>query len=257
VLTREHVSDVRALFVADPFMVRGSGRWHMFVEVLNAATGKGQIGLAMSGDATAWHYEGIVLSEPFHLSYPYVFEWMGEHYMIPETYQANGVRLYRARRFPREWALVATLVEGDSLVDSSVVHVDDHWWMFVQSSPLPNHDTLRLYGAPALTGPWREHPASPIVTSDPTAARPAGRIVMHDGRLVRFAQDCRERYGLAVRAFEVTTLAPDAYGERPVGPDRILAGSGTGWNAGGMHHVDAHFLGPERWLACVDGWIDV
>ena len=38
----------------------------------------------------------IVLAEPFHLSYPYVFEWQGSHYMIPESGAAKSVRLYRA-----------------------------------------------------------------------------------------------------------------------------------------------------------------
>jgi hypothetical protein len=122
-LARNHVSDVRALFVADPFMIRVRGLWHMFMEVMNAEAHRGEIGVAVSEDATAWRYQGIVLREPFHLSYPYVFEWMGEHYLIPESYQAKGVRLYRARRFPGDWSFVQTLVEGEYLVEGSVVHV--------------------------------------------------------------------------------------------------------------------------------------
>jgi hypothetical protein len=80
---------------------------------------------------------------------------------------------------------------------------------------------------------------------------------MHHDRLVRFAQDCRGRYGLAVRAFEIITLTADAYAERQIGPDPMLAVGRDGWNAGGMHHVDAHQCGNQQWLACVDGWADV
>src|SRR5262249_34417850 len=35
VLTRSDVTDVPAVFVADPFLLRTSGVWHMFFEVLN------------------------------------------------------------------------------------------------------------------------------------------------------------------------------------------------------------------------------
>jgi len=95
VLTAKDVSDVPANFVADPFLVHDNGAWFMFLEVINdtAEPGrpqlrypyKGAIGLAESKDGLDWSYRQIVLDEPFHLSYPYVYQWKGEYYMIPET----------------------------------------------------------------------------------------------------------------------------------------------------------------------------
>jgi len=75
VLTRDSVTDVRASFVADPFMLKFDRTWYMFFEVMNRQSCKGEIGLAMSRDAFHCSYQPIVLREPFHLSYPYVFEW--------------------------------------------------------------------------------------------------------------------------------------------------------------------------------------
>src|SRR5205085_3879170 len=103
VLTREDVSDVPAVFVADPFMVRHGRRWFMFFELMNWATWKGEIGLATSDDGLRWHYEEVVLAEPFHLSYPYTFHWEGSVYMVPESQQAGSIRLYRAEDFPGGW----------------------------------------------------------------------------------------------------------------------------------------------------------
>jgi hypothetical protein len=245
----------RPEFVADSFMLRVGGVWHMLFEVMNARSTKGEIALATSRDARRWRYEGIVLAEPFHLSYPYSFTWKGHVYMVPESGHAGAVRLYRAERFPRSWAFVGTLVQGQDLVDASLFHAHGRWWMLVQTSPMPRHDTLRLYFAPDLEGPWEEHPASPVVKSDPRIARPAGRVLVHGDRLIRFGQDCAGDYGTAVRAFEIVALSPDTYEERPVGPDPMLSRSGRGWNAGGMHHVDVHSTDDGRWLACVDGWI--
>jgi hypothetical protein len=84
VLSARDVTDVKASFVADPFMVRDGSKWYMFFEVLNALTSKGEVGLATSGDGVRWKYERIVLREPFHLSSPYVFKHEDGFYMIPE-----------------------------------------------------------------------------------------------------------------------------------------------------------------------------
>jgi hypothetical protein len=257
VLTRDDVTDEPAVFVADPFMVRGQDRWYMFFEVMNWRTGKGEIGLATSHNGWHWNYQRIVLAEPFHLSYPYVFEWRGDYYMVPESYQAKSVRLYRATEFPTYWSFAGTLLEAPYIVDASPFRHDDKWWMFAETSPQEQHDTLRLYHADELLGPWREHPRSPIVQGDAQIARPAGRVLACDGRIVRFAQNCLPDYGVDVRAFEVTELTTSTYQERPLREAPLLGPSGKGWNASGMHHVDAHRLANGEWLACVDGWSKV
>src|SRR5205807_6639247 len=91
VLTQLDVSDIPASFIADPFMIQAGDAWYMFFEAKNAMTRKGEIGLAVSKDGLNWSYKQIVLAEPFHLSYPYVFESEGEYYMIPETLQARQI----------------------------------------------------------------------------------------------------------------------------------------------------------------------
>ncbi|MGZ4829612.1 MAG: glucosamine inositolphosphorylceramide transferase family protein, partial [Candidatus Angelobacter sp.] len=44
VISAGDVTDVPARFVADPFMVTVDGLWHMFFEVLNNQSNKGDIG---------------------------------------------------------------------------------------------------------------------------------------------------------------------------------------------------------------------
>lgn len=252
VLTRQDVTDINAAFVADPFMLRVAGTWYMFFEVLEARLDRGMIGLATSPDGLAWHYQRLVLIEPFHLSYPYVFTWRGEYYMVPESYQAGGLRLYQARPFPTMWSYVTTLVRGAYLVDPSLAHDRDRWWLFTDTSPQQQHNTLRLYQADDLYGPWYEHPCSPIVEADAHKARPAGRLVVLPEGLLRYTQDCETLYGQRVFAY-TATITPTTYAETPHGQQPVLTGSGTGWNAVGMHHLDPHRLEDGSWLACVDG----
>jgi hypothetical protein len=257
VLTRESVVDRFCTFVADPFMIRVDGVWHMFFEALACGplTKKGEIGHATSRDGLRWEYRRIVLAEPFHLSYPYVFEWDSEYYMIPETTAAGSVRLYRADPFPDRWVLAATLLEGPKHLDNSIFRRDGRWWMFSQTDYW--RGTLRLFHARELTGPWREHPRSPIVPSDRRIARPGGRVISTpSGRLIRFAQDCALDYGRSVRSLEVTRLTPKEYAEVEIARGPVLAGGAQRWNRAGMHHLDAHRLEDGSWIACVDGWTD-
>jgi hypothetical protein len=262
VLTRLDVTDMLASFVADPFMIRVDGRWHLFFEAfrisgLRPGERKGEIAVATSRDGLRWDYQRSVLAEPFHLSYPHVFEWNSDFYMIPESYQAGAVRLYRAEEFPFRWGFVANLLEGPVFLDSSVFRHDGRWWMLTETSPARRNDTLRLFHATDLLGPWVEHPSSPIVRGDPRIARPAGRVLSGPGRLLRFAQDCSGDYGASVRGVEITRLTPNHYQEVECGQAPLLAGSGRGWNQSGMHHLDAHELGAGRWMACTDGWTNV
>lgn len=255
VLTHQDVSDVRASIVADPFMLNVQGTWYMFFEALNRDTCRGEIGLAISRDGFTWRYQQIVLAEPFHLSYPYVFEWNDEYYMIPESSVAKEVRLYKASRFPNGWECVGVLLSGQRFSDNSIVRHGEHWWLFTETSS-SQFDTLRLFYSTGLTGPWHEHPRSPIIQGDPHTARPAGRLVVHSDRIIRYSQDCYPSYGQRVRAFEITELTTSSYVEQPI-QNVILEASGAGWNENGMHHIDPHLLRNGQWIACVDGRVNV
>jgi len=252
-LTAAAVTDVPATSVADPFLLHRDGRWHMFFEVDDWLARKAAIGLATSDDGLRWRYEQTVLAEPFHLSYPCVFEHGGDVWMVPESTQAEAVRLYRARRFPNEWDHVADLLTGGSFADATPFHHDGRWWLLVETSGEAN-DTLRLFVADDLLGPWREHPQSPVVNGDATHARPAGPVIAADGRLVRLAQNCVPAYGIDVRGVEIARLTASDYEERPLAVPPLVGPSDRGWNARGMHHLAAVQRGDGSWLAAVDGW---
>jgi hypothetical protein len=252
VISRKNITDVRAGFVADPFMLWAEPNWYMFFEVLNQQTQRGEIGLAMSQDTVNWTYEKIILAEAFHLSYPYVFQWQNEYYLMPESFEANAVRLYKATEFPFKWSFVGNLLEGRFL-DTSVFRYADKWWLMAETNPEDKFDTLRLYYADDLLGNWIEHPQSPIVKDNAHIARPGGRVIVMDDKIIRYTQDCAPDYGTQVRAFEILELTTTSYHEREVDTGLVLAPSGFGWNGSGMHHIDPHLIADGKWIACVDG----
>jgi hypothetical protein len=94
----------------------------------------GDIGVAESHDGGAsWRYLGLALDEPWHLSYPFVFQWQGQAYMLPEGYGSGALRLYRAVEFPLHWEFAAMLVDRP-LIDTSLVEWEGRWWMFTSDA---------------------------------------------------------------------------------------------------------------------------
>lgn len=250
VLTADDVTDIPANFIADPFMVHENHTWYMFFEVMNARTHQGDIGLAMSSDGVDWTYKQIVLDEPFHLSYPCVFKWKNEYYMVPESNEAYSVRLYKALDFPEKWGFIGTLLSGAHYVDPTIFQYEHKWWIYTS---VKDNDILYLWYSDVLKGPYVEHPKSPIIVGDANVSRPGGRVIIFDGKIIRYTQDDDPTYGNQVRAFKIDTLTTTSYEEHEVDESPILKPDGRGWNAHGMHQIDPHRLPEGKWIACVDG----
>lgn len=251
VLTSKDIRGEKAIFVADPFLVLSNGTYYMFFEVFK--NNRGCIGLAESCDGLNWKYAKIVLEEPFHLSYPFIFSWEGRYYMLPESRKAGSVRLYQAVNFPDEWHFVKTLIEGNKFVDPTIFHYNKLFWLFVADT---SNSNLYLYYSDTLNGVWEQHPVSPVIKNDRGSARPGGPVIMVGQRLIRVAQDDQKTYGQAVRAFEITRLDTQNYEEKELQESPLLQASGTGWNKDGMHHLSVCQVGAAEWLAAVDGKIN-
>ncbi|WP_243439284.1 hypothetical protein [Fundidesulfovibrio soli] len=212
---------------ADPLFFSRGGRSWLFIEEI-PPSGRGVISV-MDFDGKAFGPPRRVLEEPFHLSYPNVFEHGGEVYMLPETSQAGQVRLYRATDFPGGWVLDRVLLEGLRAVDATLVEHGGSWWLManVRGERGSSWDELHLYKGASPLGPFAPHRLNPVV-SDVRRARPAGRIARAGGRLVRYGQDCSGWYGRALAVMEITRLDDDGYEERPLArlePGLIEGGS--------------------------------
>jgi len=244
VLTAKDITDVKAGFVADPFLIYEGQVFYMFFEVFNSRTRQGDIGLAISKDGISWNYQQIVLDEPCHLAYPCVFKWNGEYYML------LAGAYYKTNHFPTGWTFIKTLNRKKDTIDATIFNYKDTWWLL---SATGKRDTLELDYADTALGPWLEHPKNPIISGDANKAAPGGQVVVFDNRLVRYAQDVEPYYGNQVWAFEVTKLTPEDYQERQVGQRPILKGYDN-WNTRGMHQISPVRIGPEKWIAAVDGY---
>lgn len=210
VASYQRLPDDGGRYYADPFLLVAGGTNFMFVEEYDRAIAKGLISVTVLTADGSFEQPRPVLETDTHLSYPHVFEHDGQFWMIPETLQARAVQLYRAESFPDRWVLEATLLDGIEASDATVVQHDGLWWMFVATRQWlgSNWDTLSVFWARHLQGPWLPHDGNPIII-DSRSARPAGQFFHHEGALWRPAQDCSEGYGSGLALCRVEELGLD------------------------------------------------
>ncbi len=197
-------------FCADPFLFVHDEKIYLFYETTNPE-GKGLIGcFCNAGDG--WKQLGAVLEQPWHLSYPQVFEEDGHIYMIPEQSDLGkgNVTLYEATDFPRGWTPKAKLIDRP-FADATLLRKDGYYYLSCYT--IPPHETAELWCAPSLLGPWKQHPESSNINQSNRLRRCGGAFVRRDGKLYRVAQDCNGDYGKRVFLVEVLEVTPTTYRE--------------------------------------------
>lgn len=233
---------------ADPHILQRDGGYYIFFEDYCQRKGRGRISVIALDSQGRASKPTKVLDLDQHLSYPFVFEWQNETYMIPETGARRTVELYRCTRFPDQWEHVMNLMENVHLVDATLYFDNQRWWMFAARAERlrgSHSDEAVLYYADDFrTTNWHPHPENPIA-EDVCASRPAGALFTWQGRLYRPVQDCSLRYGYGFRLCEVTRLSTDAYQEQivdSVTPDwnPQVIGTHTFSHAGQLTVIDAH-----------------
>jgi hypothetical protein len=205
-------------FYADPFPAAGRQGAFLFFEDYSYATDRGVISyVALDDEGRPASTPRTALERDYHLSYPFVFSWRGEIWMLPETRANRTVELYRATAFPDAWTREAVLFEDVHAVDATLLERAGRFWLFVNMSLRGANiqDELYLYHAASPLGPWTAHPANPVV-SDVTRARPAGTIFRSGDDWIRPAQDCSLTHGGALALHRIEALSETEYREVPV-----------------------------------------
>ena len=202
-------------FWADPFAIKSGENYYVFIEEYPYQTAKGHISVIELDRKGVVSGPRKVLERDYHLSYPFVFMWNGEYYMVPESAANKTVELYRAKTFPFVWELEKVLMTDVRAKDATLAEIDGTWWMFVSISEQSIPDELYLFSALSPLGPWTPHKRNPV-KSDVRGSRPAGALFEWNGEVYRPAQDSSGRYGYAISINRVTQLDHEGFREEQV-----------------------------------------
>ena len=206
-------------FWADPIVIRTGDFYYIFVEEYIYKSKKGHIA-CLKMDQQGKIKDSIpVLEEEYHLSYPFVFEWRGNYYMVPESVEANTIGLYECVEFPHRWKFKLNLMENVLAVDTTLLFYQEKWWLFTgiakNEASLPFVELFLFFSNDPFTNQWTPHPQNPII-ADVKKARPAGSLFVGNGKIFRPSQDCSKTYGYGFDLNEILLLSEFEYREKLV-----------------------------------------
>ncbi len=237
----------RDRFWADPHVIEFGGKYFVFVEEYLYKKQRAYISVIEFDEQGHWKKPVMVLERDYHLSYPFVFEFDGRYYMVPESSANKTIELYECTEFPYKWNFKMTLMENVNAVDTTIFRYQDKWWLFTgmqEDEELLPFVKLNLFSSTELfTRNWVPHPRNPI-EANMTKARSAGNLYLKDGKIIRPSQNCSKSYGYGFYLNEVLQLSEYDYKEKTVMsviPDwnRKILGTHTYVSEGKLTVIDA------------------
>jgi hypothetical protein len=206
-------------FWTDPHVIQMNGHYYIFVEEYIYKKRKGHISVIEMDGIGNCKDPSRVLEKDYHLSYPFVFEWRGKYFMVPETAENKTIDLYECVEFPYKWKFRMNLMKTVKAVDTTLFHYNGKWWLFTgmaqNEGSFPLVELFLFFSEDLFTTEWNSHPLNPIV-SDVKRARPAGRLFARNGKIFRPSQDCSKNYGYGFDLNEVLLLSETEYSEKKV-----------------------------------------
>lgn len=206
-------------FWADPHIVTMDDNYFIFIEEYIYNQSKGHIALIKMDKEGNYNYVGKILEKEYHLSYPFVFKFENNFYMIPETESNNNIELYKCTDFPKKWEYHGEIMNNINAVDTTIFNHNNKWWMFTgikENIGGSNSDELFLfYSDNPLTDKWEPHPKNPII-SDVRQARPAGKIFSFKGNIYRPSQNSSKFYGYGISINQINNITKKEYEETSI-----------------------------------------
>jgi len=190
--------------IADPFLFKFEGCSYLFYEKQNLFTMKGKIACVNLDSEN--QKSKIVLNKSFHLSYPFVFKWKGDIFMIPESKTNGKISLFRAKEFPFIWEFFDDIIELEA-ADTTTLFEENEWVIFTYCK-----EKLLIFYYDVkekILTPHRQNTKSPKSST----VRPAGHFIVDSEELLRPSQNCLNIYGEAVIFNVVTLFNRDFYKE--------------------------------------------
>lgn len=205
-------------FLADPFVIQQGGSVFCLAEEFFYAEGKGKISAYKLFDS-GYKYLGVVLEEEFHLSFPFLIRHNGSIYMIPETFESEQIRLYRAEEFPYRWKLEAVLIDNVRAVDSVVIQNDGMWFLLTNMCSAEiddfNSELHIYYSNDLFSGNWTPFRKNPVIL-DSKKARNGGLFSIGDKTYRVNQVQGLNHYGKSFDINEIQKISIDEYREREI-----------------------------------------
>lgn len=207
---------------ADPILAEHNGKTFLFYEAVNHDHGRIEVAEVLTDCSLG--KPTVILEDECHYSYPFVFRWQDNWYMIPESSASGQVRLYRCEEFPVKWEMVTVLLQQQT-VDTTVFEQDGQLFLLTYLL-CPGSERVKPQAYKLTLGEQNQVVPMDWTDYDELKCRGAGPVFRAGDKAIRPAQSSEEnRYGNSVLLYEIQTCNP-SYTEEQKGellPDSIMA----------------------------------
>tara|TARA_Y100001970_G_C14255233_1_gene874825 strand:+ start:5850 stop:7445 length:1596 start_codon:yes stop_codon:yes gene_type:complete len=227
-------------FWADPCLVEHNNEKFIFFENFQYLKNKGCIAVGRLINNELKDIKNII-SRKYHFSYPHVFKYKNHFYLIPETFQAQRLEIWKSKEFPYKWKLHKTFFHGKKLADTSIVKFKKNFWLFTNISNDRYNDFTSELHIFKVSSPLLEkiqpHRRNPVVTDTDNARNAGPLFYQNDKYLIRPSQAyVNGIYGNYINFNRIEKLNLDHYKEKIV---RKIKPNFRN-DIIGIHHISKH-----------------
>ncbi len=226
-----NINNKKSVYHADPFGIFKNGKFNIVCEEYDYRTAKGVlVSFQAKVQSTKIDKKSLALEKDYHLAFPYLIEYQGKSYCIPENSEGGNVDLYQFDLLGGKLFFEHTLIENLKAVDASLFNYNGFWWLFF-TDRVSTNERLHIWYSTDFLGPYQPHANNPVKV-DVRSSRPAGNPFLLDGKLLRPSQDCAIRSGNRITINEILRLSTTDFAEAEYA---ILCPSKGSTFAEGMH----------------------
>lgn len=192
-------------WAADPFLFEHNGDIYIFAELYDYFKRRGVIGFYKLNGKKRGKWIPVI-SEDYHMSYPYIFEKDGQVYIMPESNASNTLYLYRAINFPYKWEKFTVIRQDMKLADTTLFGCNEKIFALTFDVASPKNPGLMLLDIEEKTND------KTLCLESVELRRPAGKVLPNN---IRPAQNCTDDYGKGI-IFYLYSLKDDEYSEKEI-----------------------------------------
>jgi len=203
---------------ADPFLVNKGKNYYIFFEDFSLKKKKGSISCIKVNLNNKKEYFKEIIKENFHLSFPFIFKYKQNYFMVPESSENNSLRLYKCIKFPNKWKFYKKIMKNINCVDPVIFKWKNKWILLI-SKPENTFLYNKLYAYTSknpLSNDWKPLTSNPVVKSN-ILGRNAGLIQEKKGRIYRVSQAyISGNYGAYISINKVLNILKNKYHEKKI-----------------------------------------
>jgi hypothetical protein len=203
---------------ADPFVIKQNKFHYIFFEDYNLINKKGSIScIKVDKQNKVKHYNEII-KEKFHLSFPFIFKYNKNYFMIPEARESRSIRLYKCSKFPNKWKFFKKIMSHIDYVDPIIFKWKNSWILtFSKAKNEFLYNKLCVYTSKnPLSTNWKPLSSNPVIVSD-IFGRNAGLIQESNKKIYRIGQAYLPgNYGAFISVNKILNISEKKYQEKKI-----------------------------------------